>query len=144
MSSLAQVFDALGAAVNTAAVLPVLVSLQAQIDHLQKLVSALMQKMQDQEDAFDLERLTWEAGREHHDEEETLTPLRAATAPATPVRPAQPEHFNFTLAGADTECGGSLAPAGMAAAPSWSAPGWAADGWAAAAGWWPSGGIQDP
>ena len=95
--------------------------------------------MQDQEDAFDLERLTWEAGEEHHDEEDADTPLRTATAPATPVRPALPEHFNVHLPGADIELGGSLAPAGMAAAPGWSAPGWAAN-----AGLWPSGGIQDP
>ena len=139
MSSLAKVFDALGAAVDTAAALPVPDLLQAQIGHLQKLVSTLMQKMQDEEDAFDSERISWEAGEEHHDEEEPATPLRTATAPTTPVRPAQAEHFNVTPAGADTEWGGSRAPAGMAAAPGWSAPGWAAN-----AGWWPSGGIQDP
>ena len=139
MASLAQVVDVLGAAVDTAAALPVPDSLQAQIDHLQKLVSTLVQKMQYQEDAFDLERLSWETGEEHHDEEEADTPLRTTTAPATPVRPAQPEHFNVPLAGADAERGGSLAPAGMAAAPGWIALGWAAD-----AGWRPSRGIQDP
>ena len=90
MSSPSQVVDAVGAAVDTAAALPVPDSLQAPIDHLQKLVSTLVQKMQDQEDAFDLERLTWEAGEEHHDEEDADTPLRTATAPATPVRPALP------------------------------------------------------
>ena len=65
MSSPAQVIDALGAAVDTAAALPVPDSLQAQIDHVQQLVSTFMQKMQDQEDAFDLERLSWEIGEEH-------------------------------------------------------------------------------
>ena len=100
MSSPAQVVDALGAAVGTAAALPVPDSPQVQIDHLQKFVSTLMQMMQDQEDAFDLERLSWEVDK-HHNVVEPATPLRAATAPTTPVRPAQLEYFNVTLAGAD-------------------------------------------
>ena len=103
MSSPAQAVGALGAAVDTGTDLSVLESLQAQIDNLQKLVSTLMQRMQDQEDAFELERLTWQAGDEHHDEEEADTPLRTAEAPATPVRQAQPEHFIVTLAEADIE-----------------------------------------
>ena len=76
MSSPAQAVGALGAAVDTATDLPLHESPQAQIDHLQKLVSTLMQRMQDQEDAFELERLTWEVGDEHHDEEEAKPPLR--------------------------------------------------------------------
>ena len=54
MSSPSQVVDAVGAVVDTAAAFPVPDSPQAEIDHVQKLVSTLMQKMQDQEDAFDL------------------------------------------------------------------------------------------
>ena len=58
MSSPSQVVDAVGAVVDTAAALPVPDSPQAEIDHVQTFVSTLMQKMQDQEDAFDLERLS--------------------------------------------------------------------------------------
>ena len=84
MSSPAQVVDALGSAVDTATDLPVLESLQTQIDNLQRFVSALMQKLKDQEDSFELERFTWEAGDEHHDEEESKPPLRMDEAPSTP------------------------------------------------------------
>ena len=86
MASPAQVVGALGAAVDTAADLPVPESPQAQIDHLQKLVNALMQRMQDQEDAFELERLTWEAGDELHDEEEEEADPPKPDDPPKPVR----------------------------------------------------------
>ena len=97
MSSPAQVVDALGSAVDTATDHPLPESLRAQIDNLQKLVNALMQKLQDQEDSFLLERLTWEAGDEHHDEEESKPQLRMDEAPSTPKRQAQPEHFDVSL-----------------------------------------------
>ena len=75
MSSPAQVVDALGSAVDTATNLAVLESPQTKIDNLQKLVNSLMQKLKDQEDSFELERDTWEAGDEHQGEEEPEPPL---------------------------------------------------------------------
>ena len=59
VSSLAQVVDALGSAVDTATNLAVPESPQTQIDNLQKLVNAFMQKLRDHEDSFELERFTW-------------------------------------------------------------------------------------
>ena len=76
MSSPAQVVDALGSAVDTATNLAVPESPQTQIDNLQKLVNVLMQKLKDQEDSFELERLTWEAGDEHQGEEQPEPPVR--------------------------------------------------------------------
>ena len=57
-----------------------------------------MQKLQDHENSYELERLTWEACDEHHDEEESKLPLRVDKAPFTSKRQAQPEHFNVSPA----------------------------------------------
>ena len=85
ISSPAQVVGPLGSAVDTATDLPVPESLQAQIDNLQNIVNAL-----NQEDAFEWERLTWDAGDEHHDEKEADPPLRKDAAPSIPKRRAIP------------------------------------------------------
>ena len=83
MSSPAQVVNTLSSAAETAIDQPVPDSPQAQIQsrqqqlaQQQKLVEALVQSLQEQQDSFDLESLTGEAVDGHHEEEEPKPPLR--------------------------------------------------------------------